>query len=367
MKRCFLFGLLILTFVISGNAQKLIYGGKPKLFESKGGTKAYTVKFPDGTFIYKFDNQTDEDSHFQIGKGRNNLGKIDASVNSSGADIENFHTFYGDLDNNKSAELVVVDFNGQSNGLGVKYFTINIFRDFQTKGFTEPLSFTDYEFGAKGTFIYDAAKGETLILLTEFLDSDKIDVKRGSGLYLIGKYFRYQDGMLKPAYDKPILARRYLNSFETERWKTINDPRVPYLWFNSPATHKLNADPEFLNKPASSQTGVIEKFEKLAEKYKRDEDSEAQNVEIEQITVKFDSGETKTIVLSKRDELPELESIKNKILPDTFGILPMKFSLPSYLNPVLSLQNFEGKKVQLDTYKLDADSEPYYKLWFIEK
>lgn len=367
MKRYFLFAVLILTFVISGNAQKLIYGGKPQAFESKGGIKAYTVKFPDGTFVYKFDRKTDEDrdSYFEVGKGRYNLGKIDASINAFGGTIDNFHVYYGDLDNNKSAELIIVDFNGQGNGLGVRYFTISIFPDFQTKGFTQSLSFTDYEFGVNGTFIYDADKKETLILLTEFIDSDKIDAKRGSGLYLIGKYFRYQNGLLKPAYDKPILARRYLNSFEKERWKTIDNPRAPYLWFNSPATHKLTADPEFLNKPAASQTGVIEKFERLEEKHKTDDGE--QTVKFEQITVKLDSGEIKTIVLARHDEMPEMESLKSKLVPDTFGVLPKKFSLPSYLNPVLSIHNFEGKKVQLDSYKITNESEPYYKLWFIEE
>lgn len=368
MKRHFVFSLLFFGLCISTNAQKLVSGGKPKLFESKGGVKAYTVKFPDGTYIYKFDRIMDEDkdSFFEIGKGRSALGKIAASINASGGTVDNFHAFYGDLDHNKSAELVVVDFNGQSNGLGVKYYTINIFADFQTKGFTEPVSFADHEFGANGSFVYDAAKKETLILLTEFMDSEHIDKNRGSGLYLVGKYFRFQNGRLKPAYDKPILARRYLNSFEKERWNTIDDARVPSLWFSSPATHKLTGDPEFSIKPVSSETGVIEKFERLDEKYKRDAESEEQRVKFEQITVKFDSGERKTIVLSRSDEFSQPESFKTKILPDTFGMLPMKFALPTYLSPTLVFENFEGRQVQLNAYKLDADSEPFYKLWFIE-
>ena len=60
MKRYLVFSLLVLSLFISANAQKLVYGGKPKLFVSKD-VKSYHVKFPDGTFVMKFGPKTDDD------------------------------------------------------------------------------------------------------------------------------------------------------------------------------------------------------------------------------------------------------------------------------------------------------------------
>ncbi len=366
MKRYILFSLLILTFALSANAQKLINGGKPKLFESKGGIKGYEVKFPNGIIIIKFGRQNDDDKggYFSIGKNRDEFGTIPASVDGASS-IDNFHVFYGDLDKNKSAELVVVDFDGQSNGLGVSYYTVNIFPDFETKGFQPPISFNTTEFGANGTFVYDAKAKETLILMTDFNGLDNISAKGGT--YFVGRFFRYKNGMLKPATDKPIYARRYLNSFQNERLSTEKSPLRPWLWLNSPKAEKLKIDPEFNIKPLKSEVGVVEKIETITEK--TDESGEPQDVKIEQLTIKLNSGETKTLVISKTPDYISLTSDKQKIFADTIGILPANISLPQGLNLKLVLGNLEGKKVLINSYQpfeFDEDKKPRYKVLFYE-
>lgn len=367
MKRYILFSLLILTFAFTVNAQKLIYGGKPKLFESKGNIKAYEVKFPNGLIVRKFDRKTEDDANgfFEISKGRNALGEISASINGASS-TDNFHAFFGDLDKNKSAELVIVDFDVQSNGLGVSYYTINIFPDFETKGFQTPITFNTQEFGANGTFVYDAKTKETLILLTEWGGVQITDPKRGEGLYFTGRFFRYSDGKLKLATDKPILARRYLYSFERERFRTKKDSRRPYLWLTSPDSIKLTTDPVFALKPISTQTGIIEKYEDVTEK-RVSEDSETKDIFISQIVVKLDSGESKICVLSKSEEYTQLPSDKDKIFPEDFGILPVKLTFPGDFNPKLAFDELEGKRVQINAYQADSESPLTYKLWFVEK
>ncbi len=366
MKHYFLFGLLVLTSIFSAHAQKLSFGGRPKLFESKDGIKAYEVKLPDGTLVRKLDRKTGDapKAIFEISKGRNALGEIPASV-SMHASIDNFFAFYGDLDKNGLAELVVVDFEGQSMGLGVSTYTINIFPDYETKGFQAPITFNTTEFGSGGTFVYQAKTNETLILLTEFSELANLSPKIGT--YFVGRFFRYQNGRIRPATDKPIYVRRYLYSFESERWRTEKNPLRPWLWLNSSKTNKLRIDPELSGNPVSSQTGVVEKFEIVTEK--GNDGGQPVEVKIEQLILKLDSGETQTLVIRRTPEDVSVESDKQKIFADTFGLLPDNISLPLGLDLKIVLGNPEGKKVVVKSYwpfEFDDDKKPRYKVLFYE-
>ncbi|HRH42930.1 MAG TPA: hypothetical protein PKY82_14975 [Pyrinomonadaceae bacterium] len=366
MKRYFLFGLLVLTFIASANAQKLTYGGKPKAVKVEGLTDSFCVTLANSTIVCKGkETGEDGDGKFFVRKNGQKKGEIDASLGVYGSG-DNFFAFYGDLDKNKSAELVIVDFASQSNGLGVSYYDINIFPDFQTKGFQKPINFGTTEFGIDGTFVYDAKANETLILITDFNGLDNISKKEGT--YFVGRFFRYQNGLLKLATDKPIYARRYLNSFEDERYRTEKNPLRPWLWLNSPKAQKVSVDTEFSVKPISSETGVVEKVETLKETTKN-EDDEGKTVEIKQITVKLNSGATKMIVLRKNPEYVELDSDKGKIFPEIFGIMPATISLPKDLDVTLVFGNLEGKKVVINSYKpfeFDEDKKPRYKVLFYE-
>lgn len=366
MKRYLFISFLIIGTIFSVNAQKLTYAGNPKAVKIEGLKDSFCVNLANNTNVCKGKNLTEEaNGKFFIRQNLVRKGEIDASLGVYGAG-DNFFAFYGDLDKNKSAELVIVDFDSQSNGLGVSYYTINIFPDFQTKGFQTPISFSTTEFGKDGTFVYDVKANETLILLSDFYGSENISKKDGT--YYVGRFFRYQNGLLKPATDKPIYARRYLNSFESERFKTEENPLRPWLWLNSPKTQKFKADPEFSVKPLSSQTGVVEKFEELKEELK-DNDYNAKVANIKQVIVKLSSGERITIVLQKNPVNLALESDKGKMFPEVFGIMPAQISLPRDMDITLVLGNMEGRKVVINSYKpfdFDEDKKPRYKVLFQE-
>ena len=85
---------------------------------------------------------------------------------------------------------------------------------------------------------------------------------------------------------------------------------------------------------------------------------------MQQLTILLDSGERKTVVLSK-SEFFELPSDQSKIFPEVYGILPTKLTLP--VSPMCIFDKFEGMRVQVNSYKQDVDSPLIYKLWFIEK
>lgn len=366
MKRFSLLCFLMTAAFSAVFTQKLIDGGKPRAAAKTENRESYFVKFPQGVEVYKIRDTGGDDrkDFFEIKKQGKKLGTINADINAFGGTTDNFFAFYGDLDKNKSKELIVVDFNGSGNGLGVNFYTVSIFPDFETKGFAAPLTFNDSEFGRDGTFIYDAKKNETLILITEWGGVEIKDPKRGSGLYFTGKFFRYAGGRLAPANDKPILARRYLNSFEKERFRTDSDPRRPYLWLTSPAAIKLSAEPIFSVKPATSQSGVVEKYENFSDSFKDGE--ETKKVTIDQIVVRLDSGEKKTVILLKNPDYVDLPGDAGKIMPEDFGFLASKITLPSDLSPLYFFDDLRGKKVQLNSYVNEQGAPPIYRLWFVE-
>lgn len=366
--------ILLALFLAPGagvSAQRLLNGGKPALARVAGYAQTRCVNAGRIARVCKANDERndDGDSVFLIQQNQKTVGTLKASRNAA-ATTENFHVFSGDLDKNGAAELVVVDFDNQSLGLGVSYYTVNIFPDFETKGFQAPLSFPTVEFGAEGSFVYDAGANETQILLGEWHGYDHLDLPRKGGVYFVGRYFRYRNGKLKPVAGKPVFARRYLSSFENERARAKNS-RAPLAWFASPQTKRLLIDPEFTLKADSSETGTIEKFETLTERV-TDADNETKEVKINQISVRLDSGKIVTFVLSKSEPDADLPGDKDRIRPEKFGLLPIKIALPADLPPTAVFDRFEGGKVRIDTFKPqypdgETPADPVYKLWFVEE
>ncbi len=357
MKNYFLLGILLFAAVISANGQKLLNSGKPKPIKTNGLHKSYCLTLAK-TVVCKGIDANDDEGKIFIKQNNEKIGELKADYNAQSSS-ENFFVFYGDLDKNNSAELIIVNKIAESNGLGVSYFDINILPDFQTKGFQNPITFQTTEFGADGTFVYDAKTKETLILVTDWNGLDNIN-KDNSGTYFVGRFFRFQNGLLKPATEKPILARRLLNTFANERNRTSNSPLRPYLWLNSPKALKLKNDPEFTSKPLTNEEGIVEKYEKV----KTLKDGET--IEVEQIKVKLNSGKIQTFIISKSPNY-ELENEKDGIIPAVFGILPATISLPQDVSPTLVFGNLEGRKVKVTTYLGNEDDSPNrYKVLFYE-
>lgn len=365
MRSIYLF-LLIATFVFGASAQRLLHGGKPHRFNSGTAIKAYEVKFPNGVIVRKYDRKTEDEAQgsFVIGKGDKIFGEIPGAVIQAAAP-EKFDAFWGDLDKNNSAELIIVDLVGESMGLGIDYSSVYIFPDFETTGWQEPLTFEVDEFGAEGTFVYDARARETLILITDFNGLENISNKPGT--YFVGRFFRFREGLLKPATDKPIYARRYLKSFEKYRFATEDDPRRPWLWLNSPQTQKLKNDPEFSLNPLKSEIGTIERVETIIRK--GGEPDDPAEYKLRQLIVKMNSGETKVIGLWGGSSNEDLEDERGKIFPSVFGVSPTNVSLPQGISPLEVWNNFAGRKIILNSYapfSFEENNRMRYKLLFVE-
>lgn len=379
--------ILFAIFLTSGifttiRAGELTDGGKPQPSQLQGFTESQCVSLPSKIKVCKARKSTADDTligKLIILKDSQIAGSIDASIMQSSTQL--FSAFYGDLDNNNSAELIIADFNGASNGMGVTYHTINIFQDFEKSGFSKPVSVSTYDFG-KGAFVYDKEKNETLILLTEWFDYERLDPK--PGVYLIGRFYRFRQGRLIPALEKPILARRLLKSFDAQRIKDLdaNNSQIPYNWLSAPSTKKLKIDPEFSKSAANrrSENGTIEKIETIEENYLPDNDSAVKapvKFRTMQMIVRTASGAKRTVII-KRDfpdtDLPENESIeipgdKKKYTISRFGWLSRKtaFAQGMGLGDFLTdsqIAALRGTKVVLISENSDPADSKVYKIWF---
>lgn len=272
-------------------------------------------------------------------------GKVEGKWSGAGsiyANTEGFEVLKGDLDGNGTPELIVTELESVSNGMGVRMNAVYIFPDEARGGFRPPMYFSAYEYGRNGTFVRDG--GENLILACDWRDLT-IDAKRGSGLYLIGRFFRYRDGGLTPALDKPILARRFLNSFADERAKTEESPAVPLLWLGGGKAQTFTTEPGGFGKVVSERSGTIQKIDVVTVKT----ETEATSTDT-MVTIRFDDGKEETLRMESvfNDNQIQVVGFDGKLLvPD--GI-PLKTILGENVN----------RKVRLVNY---ADGFPEIVLW----
>ncbi len=171
------------------------------------------------------------------------------------AETSDFEVLTGDLDNDRKPELIVANHDGTSNGLGIDYWTIFIFPDSEFRHFTAPLTFSVEEYGSFGTFV--TSGGRVNILTTSWVGNEDPKHRRGWGEYLVGQWWRYQSGELRPLLERPIIARRYLFAFERERWNTVTRDRIPFQWLSHPSTESVRT--AFITKRSNtSKHGVIQ-------------------------------------------------------------------------------------------------------------
>lgn len=173
------------------------------------------------------------------------------------AETSDFEVLTGDLNNDQQSELVVANHDGTSNGMGVDYWTIFIFPDTEFQSFKAPLAFTVEEYGSFGTFVSTGRNVE--ILTTTWVWNNDPKHTRGWGTYLVGQWWRYDAGELRPLLKRPIIARRYLNSFEKQRLETTQLDRVPNEWLRHPTTETVST--AFITKKSVRKwSGVIQEI-----------------------------------------------------------------------------------------------------------
>ena len=253
--------IVVLTSTSYAQTGRLTKSKAPAPAPVEGYDKGHCVTLPKGIRICKL--LSDDKDTFLVERDGRSVGTWPGSTYL--AETSDFEVLAGDLDNDRKPELIVANHDGTSNGLGVDYWTIFIFPDPEFLEFTAPLSFSVEEYGSFGTFV--TSGGRVNILATSWVWSK--DRKRGFGIYLVGQWWRYQSGELQPLLARPIIARRYLFSFERERGNTTRLDQIPFQWLSHPSTERVTT--EFITKQAKiSKPGIIQAVTREKESLKID-------------------------------------------------------------------------------------------------
>ena len=254
---------LILTLFIAAQTYaqpgKLIDAGSPQPASIEGYHRGHCVTLPNRIRICKL--LSDNADVFLVEKEGKTIGIWPSTAYLGTTD--DFEVLRGDLDGDRQPEIIVANRDSTSNGLGVSVYTITIFPNTDFRTFQSPLTFSVQEYGSFGTFVHSA--GHVNILTTYWVSGD--DPKRGGGLYLVGQWWRYKSGELVPLLNRNAIARRYLFSFERERWDTLTSDRIPYRWL---ANHNATTvTTEFITGASTrSKGGVIQSLSTAEKSYR---------------------------------------------------------------------------------------------------
>src|ERR1044071_4606297 len=232
--------LLVLIVVLTSNSYaqpiKLTKSHAPVETSVDGYHKGHCITLPKNVRICKLLSE-DKDT-FLVQRDGKSVGTWPG--NTFLGETHDFEVLTGDLDNDRKPELIVANHDSTSNGIAVDFWTIFIFPDPEFHNFTAPLSFSVEEYGSFGTFV--TSGGRVNILTTTWVYNEDPKHRRGWGMYLVGQWWRYQSGELRPVFERPIIARRFLNSFAGERGETVNFDRVPFQWLSHRSTEAVNTE-----------------------------------------------------------------------------------------------------------------------------
>ena len=313
----------------------------------EGYLDGYCSTLPNRMRVCKVQLSDDGESKFIIQKNGEILNEIPAPFWSTfDAPPDGFVTYHGDIDGNGAAEVIVVSYDGVSNGMGVTYTTANIFKDPVAHRMVKPVSVPIQEFGPRENFRYNSAKNRTEILVTYWEDYESLDPKRIPGVYLVGKWFLYKDGVLEPEFSRPTLARRLLNSFARERDNGWYENRTPFKWLQNRTTHRFFREPAEIHRRISTSHGVLAGYT-------------------------FKSGEI-VMAVRKADVVQKVAVAygyvtspeENTLYVSSLGLLSKRYLYPKSYDLTNSLGSVIGKSVRIDTYKDENDNE-FSKLWIL--
>src|SRR5262249_9092998 len=157
----------------------------------------------------------------------------------------------------------------------------------------------------------------------------------GLGLYLVGQWWRYESGQLRPA-KRPTVIRRYLLSFERQRLATIDSPDVPYKWLSSSDAIPLTRE-VIQEQTSEAKVGVLEAA--LL--------SSAGSLKL---TFKPENQEPLTYVYPKDEGTNELRYLCDG---------PTKRRYPKNYLPASPEAWLLGKRATIRTYRENVDAKPF--------
>ena len=179
-----------------------------------------------------------EDKEFAVGQSEHAflIQHKDKPMQELGDDVmagayHNFELIKIDLDGNGQSENILAAWNGQSNGLGVNWWTINVF-DAQWKLLKRFNEVADW--GDSNLVAAPSGRRGCDIAITSYRESLNLGI-RGK-LALRADFFRLsgpaQAPTLTQASDRPTIERRLTNSFMQQRgaWFSQGEDKDVWQW-----------------------------------------------------------------------------------------------------------------------------------------
>jgi hypothetical protein len=223
----------------------LVPAPRSRVQSAPGCTTAACVTTADGIRVCSCVSESNDEAWGQLTlefRGRHvEFGKREELI-PVWADLfaKEFLVFRGDLDEDGRRETIVVAPISVSNGMAVEGWLVLIANGKDPAAPAVELPVEDW-----GLTMFRARPNGRACRLLRAEWRNGADPKRGAGLYLVGQWYLYRDGKLVPDRDHPLVARRYLYSFERERDEILGpgfrDCTWPYcsprrLWFRDPRT-----------------------------------------------------------------------------------------------------------------------------------
>jgi hypothetical protein len=132
----------------------------------------------------------------------------------------------GDLDGDGVEDFVVSVMQTISNGMAVRYDDVFILNGRDPSRHTRAIEVED--FPMFGGVTHSKVDKRLRFLETRWISGS--EPKRGGGLYMVGRWMRYDGTDLHPDPVRPIVCRRYLYNFENER-NRANEKDQSIRWF----------------------------------------------------------------------------------------------------------------------------------------
>lgn len=157
-----------------------------------------------------------------------------------------FRVTRADLDGDGRDEWLVALLDTVSNGMAVQSWTTCVLDGRDPARPRACVATDDVPFLSLPTQVEHGAKASRACRLLAARWRWGREPRRGDGLYLVGRWLGYRDGVLLPDARRPVVARRYLYRFAAQRADAIENARTaPIAWWQDPTTRVLRcpADP----------------------------------------------------------------------------------------------------------------------------
>ena len=165
-----------------------------------------------------------EDVDIVVRNGEHEVQRWTDSV--SGMLVREFRVLAADLTGDGLDDIAVATRNTVSNGMAIASWTVCAIDGAAVASHPDCVSVED--FGFMSYFARQPGSPGCLLLQTAWRWGK--EPGRGSGLYLVGRWLRYSRGSFIPVASRPLVARRYLYSFERKRTSHYNSD-TPLAWF----------------------------------------------------------------------------------------------------------------------------------------